>query len=223
MKQIILIISLITIVHFAGCSQQPDESINLKGITTSESCEGCEAVYESPVPLTKLSWVDTLPDYNLAGPKLHIEGIVYHKDGETPAKNVVIYIYHTDQTGRYSTTGNETGWGKRHGNLRGWVKTDNEGKYAFFTLRPASYPGANPPPVHIHTIIKEPGKNPYWIDDFLFDDDPTLSKKERSRQRNYAGDGILKPELENGLWSAKRNIIMGLNMPGYSSSAPIKN
>jgi protocatechuate 3,4-dioxygenase beta subunit len=89
MKQIILIISLITIVHFAGCSQQPDESINLKGITTSESCEGCEAVYESPVPLTKLSWVDTLPDYNLAGPKLHIEGIVYHKDGETPAKNVV--------------------------------------------------------------------------------------------------------------------------------------
>ncbi len=223
MKHIILIISLITIVHFAGCSQQPDKTINSKGTTpTGELCEGCEAVYESPVPFNKLLWIDTLPDYNLAGPKLNIEGIVYNKDGKTPAKNVVIYIYHTDQTGRYSTKGNETGWGKRHGNLRGWVKTDDEGKYAFFTLRPASYPGANSPPAHIHTIIKEPGKNPYWIDDFLFDDDPALTKTERSRQRNYGGDGILKPELKNGLWSAKRDIILGLNMPGYSTSASIK-
>ncbi len=76
MKKIILIISLITIVHFAGCSQQPDKTINSKGTTPGELCEGCEAVYESPVPFNKLLWIDTLPDYNLAGPKLHIEGIV---------------------------------------------------------------------------------------------------------------------------------------------------
>ncbi len=224
MKQIIFITSLVAVIHFAGCSQQRDKENVIEKATTSsgEPCEGCEAVYESPIPLEKLSWVDTLPDYNEVGPKLHIEGIVFHKDGKTPAKDVIIYFYHTNQAGRYSTTGNETGWGRRHGNLRGWVKTNSEGKYAFFTLRPASYPGVNPPPAHIHTIIKEPGKNAYWVDDFLFDDDTALTKKVRSRQRNYGGDGILIPELKNGIWSAKRNIILGLNVPGYPTSTRVK-
>ena len=223
MKQIIFITLLAVIVHFAGCSQQPDKDIVISKATTpiGGPCEGCEALYESPIPFERLSWVDTLPDYNEAGPKLQIEGIVYHKDGKTPARDIVIYIYHTDQSGRYGTKGNETGWGKRHGYIRGWVKTTNEGKYAFYTLRPASYPGNNPPPAHIHSMIKEPDKNEYWIDDFLFDDDPALTKAERGRQRNRGGDGVLIPEFKNGIWSAKRNIILGLNVPDYPTSARV--
>ena len=31
------------------------------------SCEGCEAVFESPVPFDKLNNVDTLPDFNDRG------------------------------------------------------------------------------------------------------------------------------------------------------------
>ena len=50
--------------------------------------------------------------------------------------NVIIYIYHTDQHGIYPTTGNETGWGKRHGFIRSWAKTGKDGKYTFYTFRP---------------------------------------------------------------------------------------
>ena len=42
-------------------------------------CEGCEAIYESPVPFEQLKSVDTLPDFNDAGPKLEISGIVYRQ------------------------------------------------------------------------------------------------------------------------------------------------
>ena len=57
-------------------------------------------------------------------PKIEISGIVYQRDGKTPAKDVVIYIYHTDQAGHYTAKAGQTGRAKRHGYIRGWVKTD---------------------------------------------------------------------------------------------------
>jgi protocatechuate 3,4-dioxygenase beta subunit len=185
------------------------------------SCEGCEAIYESPVPLDKLPWIDTLPGFHESGPKMEISGTVYHPDGKTPAKDVVIYIYHTDQTGRYSTKGDEKGWGKRHGYIRGWMRTNSEGKYKFYTLRPAPYP-IFPDAAHIHPVIKEPGKNEYYIDAYLFDDDPLLTDKMRKRLEQRGGDGILKLKEKNGIWYAERNIYLGKNIPGYPT-ASIKN
>ncbi|MEJ0106972.1 MAG: hypothetical protein WDO19_32475 [Bacteroidota bacterium] len=38
-----------------------------------------------------------MPDYNEQGPKLVISGVVYKADGKTAAKDVIMYIYHTDQ------------------------------------------------------------------------------------------------------------------------------
>lgn len=70
-------------------------------------------------------------------------------DGVTPASGVVIYLYHTDQTGHYPKKGDEKGWGSKHGYLRGWVKTDRKGFYKFVTLRHATYPGRDEPG-HIH-------------------------------------------------------------------------
>src|SRR5688572_27130373 len=64
-------------------------------------CEGCEAIYESPVPFEKLNEVDTLPIFSEQGPKLAVSGTVYKSDGKTPAPGVVLYVYQTDQTGRY--------------------------------------------------------------------------------------------------------------------------
>ena len=109
-------------------------------IIVGGGCEGCEAIYESPVAFENLTWIDTLPDYFEAGPKLMISGIVYKADGKTPAANVVLYVYHTDQTGHYTQKENKTGWGKRHGYIRGWMKTNLKGEYKFYTLRPAPYP-----------------------------------------------------------------------------------
>jgi protocatechuate 3,4-dioxygenase beta subunit len=175
-------------------------------------CEGCEAIYE--YGSKKLHATDTLPDFLETGPKLKISGTIFKRDGKTPAKDVILYVYHTDQQGLYSTKGNETGWGKRHGYIRGWIKTNADGKYAFFTLRPAAYPGRKDPE-HIHPVIKEPGLREYWIDEYLFEDDPLITLKERNSQGKRGGYGIVKPTTKDGIQVVNRDIILGLNIPDY--------
>lgn len=175
-------------------------------------CEGCEAIYE--YKNQRLEPIDTLPDFKQTEPKLKLTGTVFEKDGKTPAENVILYIYQTDRNGIYATKGNEKGWAKRHGYIRGWIKTDKSGKYTFYTFRPASYPnGAEPE--HIHITIKEPKKNEYYIDEFVFDDDPMLTQNKRNKLENRCGSGIVKPTLKDGILTAYRNIILGLNIPNY--------
>jgi protocatechuate 3,4-dioxygenase beta subunit len=212
MKQILLI--LLTLISLTGCSQSTNQKNKATQKEVGGGCEGCEAIYENPVPFEKLNHVDTLPDFNEQGPKIKISGIVYQSNGKTPAKDVVLYFYHTDQTGHYPRKGNETGWGKRHGYLRGWVKTNNKGEYEFYTLKPAAYPQRGEP-AHIHITVKEPDKNEYYIDDYLFDDDPLLNQFQRNRLKNGGGNGIVNLKLLNGILEAKRNITLGLNISDY--------
>ncbi|MFT4016548.1 MAG: hypothetical protein QM668_06270 [Agriterribacter sp.] len=178
-------------------------------------CEGCEAIYESSVPFEKLKAVDKLPDATWDGKKpLGINGVVYKADGKTPAANVIIYVYHTDETGHYPRKGDEKGWAKRHGYLRGWLRTNEKGEYKFVTLRPAAYPDGTEP-AHIHVIIKEPGLNEYYIDEFLFDDDPILTEEKRKKLENRGGSGIIKLVDVGNMYKATRNIYLGKNIPGY--------
>ena len=210
MKQLLFFV-MVTTVCLSACSQTGNQS---KTKRVGGNCEGCEAIYESPVALEKITNTATLPDYNGHGPKLEISGIVYHRDGKTPAKDVVIYVYHTDQTGHYTPGDNAKGWEKRHGRLRGWMKTDKNGYYHFYTLKPAAYPNTNIP-AHIHITIKEPDKNEYYIDEYLFEGDPFLTASERSRQEKRGGNGIISLEQKNGMLYGKRNITLGLNIPNY--------
>ena len=213
MKQLLFITLVVLFVTNTSCGQSNNRT-NTKGRHVGGPCEGCEAVHESPIPFNKLSWIDTLPDFNEPGPKMLISGVVYKADGKTPAKDVVLYIYHTDQKGNYSLKGNETGWGKRHGYIRGWMKTNEKGEYKFYTLRPASYPNSEAPQ-HIHPTIKEPDINEYWIDEYVFDDDPNLKPSERSKLPNRGGGGIIKLKNVNGILVGERNIILGKNVPDY--------
>ena len=202
---------------FAGfsCSQENENKPDDKDISVSDGCEGCEAVYESPVLFENLSHIDTLPDFAEDGTKIEISGVIYKPDGVTPAAGVILYLYHTDQNGYYSSKGNETGWGKRHGYIRGWLKTNDKGEYKFYTLKPAPYPNATFP-AHIHPTVKEPGKKEYWIDDYVFDDDKFVDESYRKKAENRGGDGILKIlKSENGIYTGKRDIVLGRNIPNY--------
>jgi protocatechuate 3,4-dioxygenase beta subunit len=201
-----------------ACSQKTGD-VSDRAITKAVGgpCEGCEAIYENPAPFEALNEVDTLPVFNEQGPKLVVSGTVYKRDGKTPAPGVVLYVYHTDQSGKYRVTGNETGWGKRHGSIRGWMKTNAKGEYRFYTIRPAAYSKTGPP-AHIHITVKEPDKNEYYIDDFQFDDDPFLTTVERKRQQNRGGDGILKLKERAGVFYGKRDIILGKNVTNYPAS-----
>jgi len=212
MKQLLFFIIALSI-ELSGCSQASNQSKTTKHV--GGNCEGCEAIYESPVALDKLTTTATVPDYNETGPKLEISGIVYLRDGKTPAKDVVLYVYHTDQTGHYTPASDAKGWAKRHGRLRGWMKTDKNGYYRFYTLKPAAYPGTNIP-AHIHITLKEPDKNEYYIDEYLFEGDPFLTATERGRQEKRGGSGIISLEKKNGMLHGKRDIVLGLNIPNYA-------
>ena len=158
---------------------------------------------------------DTTQGWFSTGQKLMITGTVLKQDGITPVPDVIIYYYHTDTKGYYA---NQKGLDKRvarHGYLRGWVKSDEHGKYAIHTVRPAAYPNRDDP-AHIHPAILEPGfDNPYYIDAFVFDDDPLLTTAKRRSMENRGGTGILRPLAQGDVQVAEHNIILGLHIPNY--------
>jgi protocatechuate 3,4-dioxygenase beta subunit len=176
-------------------------------------CEGCEAIFEFGT--RQLFPVDTLIDFGKAGPKVKLAGTVFQSDGRTPAEGVILYIYHTNQKGIYPVRGDETGWARRHGYIRGWILTDKKGQYTFYTLRPGTYPSRNEP-AHIHITVLEPDGKYYWISSYYFDDDPQLSEIDRTSSLNArGGSGILQLERSDDLWVGKRDIVLGKNVPGY--------
>ncbi|WP_113662620.1 dioxygenase family protein [Pedobacter nanyangensis] len=199
------VILILLLVATTACSAQRNKKIG-------GPCEGCEAVYEYGDK--KLSPSDTLPKFEQNTPQLKISGKVFKADGKTPAKDVIIYIYHTNRKGIYEQKGDETKWAKKHGFIRGWVKTGTDGRYTFFTFRPASYPDGSEP-AHIHITIKEPHVNEYYLDEYLFEDDPLLTPDIRKKQQNRGGSGIVKPVFQNGMLTVERDIILGKNIPNY--------
>ena len=173
-------------------------------------CDECDLMFEGMPP--NLSWRTTIAPPGEPGEPMIIQGTVYKKDGKTPAPDVILYIYHTDNAGIYSTAPGHT---NRHGHLRGWIKTGADGRYEFKSIRPGSYPTRNAP-AHIHPLIKEKGLTRYWIDEYLFEGDPLLTNAERARQEKRGGNGIITLKKNaNGVWEGHRNIMLGMNVPNY--------
>ncbi|WP_236032599.1 dioxygenase family protein [Algoriphagus pacificus] len=210
MKICKLIMLCLTFWSFFSCNAQSTKSQKEKIV--GGPCEGCEAIFEYGDK--KLLPIDTLPLFIENEPKLKITGKVYQSDGKSPAEGVIIYIYHTNRSGFYQTQGDEEGWAIRHGFIRGWVKTDSKGNYTFYTFRPAAYPDRNEPE-HIHLTVKEPGKIAYYLDDFVFEDDPLLTIEKRKNLENRGGSGVVNPIMENGILTINRDLFLGLNIPYY--------
>ncbi|MEQ9467516.1 MAG: intradiol ring-cleavage dioxygenase [Ekhidna sp.] len=206
MKNIFLTLLIVPIL--GSCQTKNTEPRNVGG-----PCEGCEALYEYGD--RSLNSIDTISGFLANESKIHLSGIIYREDGKTPAENVILYAYHTNANGIYEVTDNESGWGRRHGKYRGWVKTEKDGRYDFYTFRPASYPNTTIPQ-HIHITVKDENTIPYYIDDILFTDDPLLTKEEIKNRPNRAGSGIVTPiESQNGILEIRRDIILGKNIPNY--------
>jgi protocatechuate 3,4-dioxygenase beta subunit len=178
-----------------------------QGTLVGGPCEGCEAIYEYGD--RSLSATDTLPGFEEAAEKLKVTGVIYQSDGETPAEGVIFYIYHTNDEGVYPTRGDETGWGRRHGYIRGWIQTDADGKYTFYTSKPGSY---SRNPAHIHPTILEPNGKYYYIDEYLFKGDQNLRGHSGSGR---GGSGVVELKKDDDILVAERDIILGLNVPGY--------
>lgn len=199
-------ITLFILNYGVACAQS--QSSNKVG----GPCEGCEVALDYGD--RNLSPVDTLPGFDTLNPKMKIKGTVFENDGKTPAKDVIIYIYQTNRKGVYEKTGDETGFASYHGIYRGWVKTNEQGRYTFYTFKPGAYPGRSEP-AHVHFTIKEPDKNEYYIDAIQFENDPLLTKREREKKNPRGGSGVIGLTKEGDLLIAERDIILGLNIPNY--------
>jgi protocatechuate 3,4-dioxygenase beta subunit len=180
-------------------------------------CDGCELMYVD-MP-SEINFIDTSDGWSVMDvQKLLITGTVYKIDGKTPAPNVILYYWHTNQNGLYTST--KSSKAEVHGDLRGWIKTNEKGQYQIYTLRPNPYPN-DISPAHIHFSIKEPElPNEYYPDDLVFDDDPLLIpfiKKYPSMNRG--GSGIVRILIKEEVQVAEHDIVLGLNVPNYPDNS----
>ncbi|MCA0132732.1 peptidase associated/transthyretin-like domain-containing protein [Winogradskyella alexanderae] len=152
-----------------------------------------------------LSNYDTIPDFNSKQEKLMLTGTIYLSDGITPAKDVILFIEQPDDQGNFDLREEND---KRYVRHSGLVKTDADGKYTFYTFVPGNDRRYNQPQ-QIFPVIKEPLKEPYEINTFLFDEDPLLSKRCKKKiAKQKQSTRILKPKMVDGILVAERNIIL---------------
>lgn len=168
-------------------------------------CEWCGA-REAPL---NINWEATIANQDVVGERLILEGTVYKQDGNTPAKNVIVYAYHTNSNGVYEKKGNETGNGKRHGFLRGWAKTNADGKYRFYTIKPAPYPN-HAEPAHVHLTLLGENFDEYWINATWFKGDRIITNDmiENLTRRGGFSNIINLTKNEEGVLVGTRNIII---------------
>ena len=195
------------LLSFNACSQSTNEQN--KNITTSVSNlknPSWSGAFEAP---KNISWRTTIPPKSEPGEKLIISGTVYFPDGKTPAKDVIVYVYHTNNKGIYPKKGNESGHGKYHGYLRGWMKTDSNGKYQFETIRPAPYETHDGEPAHIHYTIEHPEYPEYWLTGLWFSDDPRVASYLDKIEREGGLSNITTlTRDDNNILRGSRNIIL---------------
>jgi len=175
-------------------------------------CDGCELMYVG-MP-SELSATHTSIGWKEGKHRLRVTGRVFQLDGKTPAPNTIIYYWHTDEQGLYSSDQDVPQAAQRHGKLRGWVKSDANGNYTIQTSRPAAYPNETIPQ-HIHLSIKEKNRKEYYADLYCDDDPLYLAHQKKYGRFDRAGTELLRV-LKNGNDEvAEHNIILGLNIPNY--------
>jgi protocatechuate 3,4-dioxygenase, beta subunit len=108
------------------------------------------------------------------GTPLVVHGRAVAEDGSAPVANAIVFAYHTDRTGVYD----KPGAGPHSWRLKGWARTDAQGRFEFRTIRPGAYPGRSEAE-HIHLNIFLPDGRRY-SDGVLFADDPLVSPAERA-------------------------------------------
>ncbi|MGZ8843392.1 MAG: dioxygenase family protein, partial [Pyrinomonadaceae bacterium] len=78
-------------------------------------------------------WKVSIVSEQEPGEPLIVSGTIYSPDGKQPLPGITLYVYQTDVTGRYSTSG--TGGDNRATRIHGVMRTNADGRYEFRTIK----------------------------------------------------------------------------------------
>lgn len=152
-----------------------------------------------------LNNTDTIADFEAKAEKLKITGTIYHSDGITPAKDVILYICQPDENGNFQLKKDDKR--KRFVQHRAWIKTDADGKYTFYTFMPGKLLRTKELKQILRTI-KEPGKQEQELTPFFFNDDPLIPSLTLAC-RAEAVKSMLRLEEKDGMLVGTRDIRLG--------------
>jgi len=108
------------------------------------------------------------------GERLIVTGQVFGPDGKSPLAGASVYVYHTDAKGLYTPETNDN----RNPRLRGYMRTDAQGRYEYSTIKPAPYPN-NRIAAHIHYVVNAPGHRER-VFEIVFEGDPNIDERMRA-------------------------------------------
>ena len=138
------------------------------------------------------------------GERLIVTGQVFGPDGKTPLAGASVYVYHTDAKGLYTPETNDN----RNPRLRGYMRTDAQGRYEFSTIKPAPYPN-NRIAAHIHYVVNAPGHQER-VFEIVFEGDPNIDQRMRAdaAKEGSAFSICALTRDQQGVWRCAQDVKM---------------
>ena len=132
-----------------------------------------------------------VPPNGEPGSAIVISGTVYDASG-SPLRGASVYVYQTDARGYYDPANPRASDTPR---LKGYMRTDTQGRYEFQTIRPGSYPGTrNPGHIHYHVLAPRHRERVFEI---VFEGD-TLIPPQWREQAKAEDSGVAIVTLSGG-------------------------
>ena len=138
------------------------------------------------------------------GESLVISGVVFQADGRTPLRSASVYVYQTDARGYYAPDNARASDNPR---LRGYLRTDAQGRYEYRTVKPGSYPGTRNPG-HIHYHVSAPGYRER-VFEIVFEGDTLIPDQWRRDAANpESGVAIVRLDPAGNGKRGSQNVIL---------------
>ena len=131
------------------------------------SCAPTESDALGPFHASGAPFREQLADAKEPGDRTMVEGVVYGPDCKTPLSDAIVDVWHADASGVYHDANTQY-------RLRGQIKTDSAGRYAFESIKPGNY---DKRPAHYHFIVSRPGHQPLTTQ-IYFAGDPFLGPND---------------------------------------------